>query len=217
MNYSNPTTPQWRTARWWKNAAAAIGLAAGLFASGAQAQSTTCATPLNNNGNGKVTFNFKNNNAFDVIITDISSVSSLSGGVATEAWYRNSALSYPNAAAFPALTTANWTQFGSATITGVANTTTTTPQTFFNNTLGLIIPAGATYGICINAVNASATSTGALRYSSLTAGVPYVYSVDGCDILSGGAAATNASAAGGPRQSTTTFANVPRGFVGCVT
>ena len=177
---------------------------------------TVCATPTNNNGNGKVTFNIKNNNTYAIQITDISSVTSLTGLVATEAWYRTSALAFGSAAAFPALNATNWTQFGSATINGVANTTTTAPQTFFNGSLNLIIPAGATYGICINACNAATPTTGALRYSTLTSGQSYVYSNGGVDILSGGPTAANASAAGGPRAASATFANVPRGFVGCV-
>ncbi|NBU71418.1 MAG: fibronectin type III domain-containing protein, partial [Bacteroidetes bacterium] len=190
-----------------------------LFNGTASAQ-PACATPTNNNGNGKVTFNFRNNNTYDVIITDISSVIGSGGSgisVATEAWWRPGALSFGSAAAFPALNSTNWTQFGSATITGVANTSTTTPQSFFNGSLSLLVPAGQTIGVAINAANAATPTTGVLRYSTLTAGQSYVYSSGGCDILSGGATTANASAAGSPRLSSATFANAPRGFIGCVT
>jgi len=176
-----------------------------------------CSNVLNNNGNGKVTFNFRNNNSYAVIITDISSVCSSSLSTVTEAWYRPSALSFGSAAAFPALNTTNWTQFGSATITGVASGTSTTPQSFFNGGLNLLVPAGATYGICINAAQAAVPTTGNLRYSTLTAGLSYITSSGGCDLLSGGLSTANASAAGGPRLATATFANAPRGFVGCIT
>lgn len=176
-----------------------------------------CSNVANNNGNGKVTFNFRNNNTYAVIITDISSVCSSNLVTATEAWYRPTPLSFGSASAFPALTTANWTQFGSATITGVASGTTTTGQSFFNGGLNLLVPPGATYGICINAANASAPTTGNLRYSSLTAGLSYITSSGGCDLLSGGLSTANASAAGSPRLSSTTFSFAPRGFVGCIT
>ncbi|MFN5324919.1 MAG: GEVED domain-containing protein, partial [Bacteroidota bacterium] len=176
-----------------------------------------CSNVANNNGNGKVTFNFRNNNSYAVIITDISSVCSSTQLTATEAWYRTTPLSFGSAAAFPALTTANWTQFGSATISGVASGTSTTPQSFFNGGLNLLIPAGATYGIAINAANAATPTTGNLRYSTLTSGLSYITSSGGCDLLSGGLSTANASAAGSPRLASATFANVPRGFVGCIT
>ncbi|MFN5224338.1 MAG: GEVED domain-containing protein, partial [Bacteroidota bacterium] len=176
-----------------------------------------CSNVANNNGNGKVTFNFRNNNTYAVIITDISSVCSSNLVTATEAWYRPTPLSFGSASAFPALTTANWTQFGSATITGVASGTTTTGQSFFNGGLNLLVPPGATYGICINAANASSPTSGNLRYSSLTAGLSYITSSGGCDLLSGGLSTANASAAGSPRLSSTTFSFAPRGFVGCIT
>ncbi|MFM7585540.1 MAG: hypothetical protein ACKO6M_00795 [Bacteroidota bacterium] len=72
-----------------------------MFSGVAQAQ-TACANPINNNGNGKVTFNFRNNNTYAVIITDISSVVGTTDNVVTEAWWRPNALSFGSAAAFPA-------------------------------------------------------------------------------------------------------------------
>ena len=216
MNPFNRRTSTQQRSSWWFTTLTLLTLLTFLLPRDGQAQSV-CANPANNNGSGKVTFNFRNNNAYDVVITDISSLSMISAGVATEAWYRPSALAYADLGSFPALTTANWTQFGGATITGVANTTTTVPQTFFNNTLSLVVPAGATYGICINAASAISPTSGALRYSTLTTGTPYVYSTDGCDILLGGAAGAYASAAGVARQSDAGYNAFPRGFIGCVT
>ncbi|MFM7766928.1 MAG: GEVED domain-containing protein, partial [Bacteroidota bacterium] len=176
-----------------------------------------CTNVANNNGNGKVTFNFRNNNAYAVIITDISSVCSNTLLTATEAWYRTTPLAFGSAAAFPALTSGNWIQFGSSTISGVASGTTTTGQSFFNGGLNLLVPAGATYGIAINAASASAQTTGNLRYSTLTAGITYTTSSGGCDIINGGLSTAGASAAGAPRLSSTAFSFYPRGFIGCVT
>jgi hypothetical protein len=179
-------------------------------------QVSVCATPTNNNGNGKVTFNFQNSNSYAVIIKDISSICSSSISTQTQVWYRTSALAHSTAAGFPAVNTTNWTLASTQTITGVANSSTTTPQSFFNNSLSITVPAGATYGFCINAASSSSLTTGNLRYSSLTAGVSYTYSGGGCNILSGGPTATNASAAGSPVGSSTAFSFVPRGFIGCV-
>ncbi|MFM7585539.1 MAG: GEVED domain-containing protein, partial [Bacteroidota bacterium] len=83
--------------------------------------------------------------------------------------------------------------------------------------MSLLVPAGQTIGIAINAASAAVQTTGRLRYSSLTAGLSYVYSAGGCDILSGGLTTANASAAGSPRLSNAAFSFVPRGFIGCVT
>jgi len=177
------------------------------------AQTTLCAPLITTNSNGKVTFNFRNNNAFDILITDIQAQGSSTVASNTEAWYRPSALAYPNAASFPALTVANWTQFGNSTAGMILNTNVS----LFGGGLSLLVPAGATYGICISVCQTASPTTGSLRYSSLVAGTSYSYPAGGCDILSGGPAATNASAAGAPRLSSATFANVPRGFLGCVT
>src|SRR4249920_2445832 len=106
------------------------------------AQTTLCAPLITTNSNGKVTFNFRNNNAFAIVITDIQAQGSSTIASNTEAWFRPSALAYPNAAAFPVLTTANWTQFGNSTANMVLNTNVS----LFGGSLNLTVPAGATYG-----------------------------------------------------------------------
>ncbi|WP_207495227.1 right-handed parallel beta-helix repeat-containing protein [Aridibaculum aurantiacum] len=165
------------------------------------AQTSTISTTFtNNNGNGQVTFNFQNTNGYPVRITEIASVTSSTGSIPVQAWYRTTPIN--SATAPPAVTTANgWTQFGSATITAVANSTTTTPQTFMTG-LDLVVPAGATYGIVVGATN--------LRYSSLAAGT-YTESSGGCSIITG----TNIGWAGGAIPAN--FANNERGFIGTVT
>src|SRR4051812_790834 len=91
-----------------------------MTAMNAQPITTTFA---NNNGNALVTFNFQNTNAYDVQITDISSITGISGANTGSLWYKTSAI----AGAPGAISTANgWTNAASQAFTGVANTTTTT-------------------------------------------------------------------------------------------
>jgi len=174
----------------------------------AQTTITTVGTygPVNN-GNGFVTFNFKNNNTFDVVLTGISSVLNLASGTATvSGHFKPGAI----AAAPGAISTANgWTQFASAVITSNGNTTD--PQTFFTNG-NLIVPAGQTYGICVNAFSGT-TTTGALRYYGTgTASLGnFTINGGGCSILSG----DNISFAGAGIPNAP--ANTPRMFVGTVT
>ena len=168
---------------------------------------TTIATSgfTNNNGFGLVTFNFRNNNASAVIITDIASIVSTSGGVDVKAFFKPSAIN----GAPGAISSANgWTQFGSATITGVGTTTGTTPQPFMSG-LTLLVPAGATYGIAVQAANAG-SATGCLRYSTIAAGT-YTFSGGGCDVVTG----TSIGYAGDISTGTPP-ANTPRGFMGSV-
>ncbi|MEY4893020.1 MAG: hypothetical protein RIQ34_1632, partial [Bacteroidota bacterium] len=167
---------------------------------------TTIATSgfTNNNGFGLVTFNFRNNNASAVMITDIASIVSTSGGVDVKAFFKPSAIN----GAPGAISSANgWTQFGSATITGVGTTTGTTPQSFMSG-LTLLVPAGATFGIAVQAADAG-SATGCLRYSTVPAGT-YTFSGAGCDVVTG----TSIGYAGD--ISPATPANSPRGFLGSV-
>ena len=167
---------------------------------------TTIATSgfLNNNGFGLTVFNFRNNNTSDVMITNIASIVSTSGGVDVKAFFKTSAIN----GAPGAISAANgWTQFGAATITGVANTSTTTTQPFMSG-LTLIVPAGATYGIAVQAANAG-SSTGCLRYSTVAAGT-YTFSGGGCDIITG----SNVSYAGDIAPNAPTF--TPRSFLGSI-
>ncbi|MFN8249756.1 MAG: GEVED domain-containing protein [Ferruginibacter sp.] len=164
----------------------------------AMGQTTLSTTFANNNGFSLVTFNFTNNNATGVVITDIASVCGASGAQAVAAYYKASAIN----GAPGAISAANgWNQFGSANITGIANTTTTTPQPFMSG-LSLVVPPGTTYGIAVQATS--------LRYSTLGGGTQTV-SGGGCVITSG----TNVGYAGDVAPNAPTF--TPRGFIGSVT
>ena len=167
------------------------------FSSATMAQTIT-TTFANNNGFSIVTFNFTNNNAGAVIITDIAGVCGAGGSMPVAAFYKPSAI----AGAPGAIDAGNgWNQFGSATITAIANTTTTTSQPFMSG-LSLIVPAGATYGIAVQATS--------LRYSTLVAGT-YTVPAGGCVLTTG----TNIGFAGDVAPAAPTF--TPRGFIGSIT
>jgi hypothetical protein len=171
-----------------------------LFVS-AQAQTTSESSFSNNNGNGQVTFNFQNNNSYPVKITGISSLVSVTGPVGVQAWYN---LNPVKTATAPAITADNgWKQFADATIDGIANSTNTDAQPFFSD-LSLVVPAGATYGICIAAAN---NGNGYLRYSSLAQGY-YSIPVEGCNLITG----TNIGWGGAANSAT--LLNNERGFIG---
>jgi subtilisin-like proprotein convertase family protein len=170
-----------------------------------QAQTTISTTGFaNNNANALITFNFKNNNTYSVVLTGISSIASTAGTLDVRAFYKTSAI---NGAPGAIDATNGWTQFGNGTITGVANTSTTTTQPFFTN-LSLIVPAGATYGIVLEAV-LTGTTTAALRYSTVAAGT-YTFSGGGCDVITG----TNIGYGGVASPGAPTF--TPRAFMGDV-
>ncbi|MBK7181606.1 MAG: hypothetical protein IPH89_01040 [Bacteroidetes bacterium] len=154
-------------------------------------------TFTNNNGNSEITFNFQNTNAYDVQITEISSITGNSGANTGELWYKPTAI----AGAPGAISAANgWTQVGTQAFTGVANTTTSTPQLMMSG-LALIVPAGATYGITYACNN--------LRYSTLAAGT-YTIPGGGCNLITG----TNIGYGGALPPAVP--ANTPRGFIGSV-
>ncbi len=152
-----------------------------------------------NNGFGLVTFNVKNSNTYDVMITDIASVVFFTDAHDVAAFYKPSAIN----GAPGAINEANgWKQFGSGSIIG-----TGLVQPFMSG-LGLVIPAGATYGI---AVQASEVGFGAdIDYSTLAAGT-YTFTAGGCSIVTG----TNIGYGGD--LAPVAPANTPRGFIGSVT
>ena len=152
----------------------------------------------NNNGNSTITFNVRNNNAYDVTLSSISSVCFAAGSSQVSAYYKPSAIN----GAPGAISVANgWNQFGSATITAVPGA----PQPFMNG-LTLTIPAGATYGICVQALLGGGFN---LAYSTIAAGT-YTFSAGGCDIITG----TNMGYGGVNVPAAPTF--TPRGFIGSV-
>ncbi len=164
-----------------------------------QGQTTISTTGfLNNNGSSVVTFNFVNNNAFPVQITDLASIAGANGTNTAELWYRTTAIAGPPGA----ISVPNgWTMHISAPVTTIANTTTTVTQPMLTG-INLTIPAGSTYGLCFSLTG------GNLRYSTIPAGT-YTFSGGGCDITTG----TN-QGYGGTLASPT---NSPRGFLGSVT
>jgi hypothetical protein len=170
------------------------------------AQTTVSTTGFaNNNQFALVTFNFRNNNASAVIITDFASIVSVTGAVDVAAFFKPSAINGAPGTIDPGN---GWNQFGSATIAGVANTTTTVTQPFMSG-LNLMVPAGATYGIAIQA-RISGGGAGSLRYSTIAAGT-YTFSGGGCDLITG----TNIGYAGDVAPNAPTF--TPRGYLGSVT
>ena len=168
---------------------------------------TTLATSgfANNNANALVTFNFTNNNATDFVITDIASICEYAGTTTVSAYYKPSAIN-----GLPGLINAanGWNQFGVASINAIDNTSTTSTQPFMSG-LSLVIPAGATYGICVQAI-LTATNFPNLRYSTVPAGT-YTFSAGGCVISTG----TNVGYGGTEVPAEPAFN--PRAFIGKVT
>ena len=139
----------------------------------AVAQTSISTNFTNNNGSSLITFNFQNTNANDVIITEIASVTSLTGANTATLWYKPTAINQTTMA----VSTANgWTQVAAQPFTGIANTTTNIGQPMLTG-LNLIIPAGATYGLAISL-------NGSLRYSTITAGT-YTFTGGGCNLITG--------------------------------
>ncbi len=151
-----------------------------------------------NNGFSVVTFNVKNNNTYPVILSDIASVCGVSGSHDVSAYYKASAINGSPGV----ISTANgWNPFGVAVI----NATGGIVEPFMSG-LNLLIPAGATYGICVQAVNIDG---GDLDYSTLVPGT-YTFSIGGCDIVTG----TNIGFGGDVVPGAPV--NTPRGFIGSV-
>jgi len=153
----------------------------------------------NNNGNSTITFNVRNNNPYAVTLSDISSVPFAAGTTQVAAYYKTSAINgLPGA-----ISAANgWNPIGTATI----NATAGTIQPFLTNQT-LTIPAGATYGICVEALLAGGFN---LAYSTIAAGTYTFPAGNGCDIITG----TNIGYGGVNVPAAPTF--TPRGFIGSV-
>ncbi|OYU95748.1 MAG: hypothetical protein CFE21_11460 [Bacteroidetes bacterium B1(2017)] len=162
-----------------------------------QAQVTTLVSTsfTNNNGSGQATFNFQNTNGYPIKITGIEGVVGVAGANTCDLWYKTTPLS----GAPGAISNANgWYIGASGSFTGVANTTTTTTQTFITGA-SFIIPAGATYALNVAVLNQ--------RYSTIPAGTT-TFSAGGCNFITG----TNYGYAGGVPPAAP--ANTPRGWIG---
>ena len=123
-----------------------ISVIAFLFTGMLYAQTSISTNFTNNNGSSMITFNFQNTNANDVIITDIASVTSLTGANTATLWYNPNPI---NQTTMSVSTATGWTQVSAQPFTGVANTTTNVGQPMLTG-LNLIIPGGATYGLCLS-------------------------------------------------------------------
>ncbi|MEI9957172.1 MAG: hypothetical protein WDM90_12920 [Ferruginibacter sp.] len=114
--------------------------------------SATTATAVMNNtvtsANGYITFNFRNNNAYPVTITDIASVASNAGlGYAAAYLQYNCITGNPNN-----ISIANgWKQFAGANFVGNGSLTVQPVLTG----VGLSVPANTTYGIVLALTDAS--------------------------------------------------------------
>lgn len=152
---------------------------------------------VSNSGDATVTFNVRNNHPFPIRLLQIDSRTLNPGSTVVLAYYKTSPINGP-----PGIIAASngWIQFGGTVITGNGLAV----QPFFT-TLSLVIPPGATYGICLQA--ASTLGIPNLAFSTLSPG-NYSFNDGGCEIITG--SNIGYSGAGIPAAPTTT----PSGFVG---
>ena len=168
-----------------------------------QAVPAPLCTPTTNfvstNGNSTITFNVKNNHPFPIRIFQIDSKTLNAGTTFTSAYYKAAAVNGPPGA----ISAANgWTQFGSSVVNGTGSSV----QPFLSN-LQLVMPAGTTYGICVQATTSGNLPN--LSYSALSPG-NYPFNAGGCELITG----TNIGYSGAnvPAAPTTALS----GFVGAV-
>lgn len=129
---------------------------------------------VNNNTAGLLTFNVKNNHAFPIRLFQINSRTANAVPTAVNVYYKAAAINGSPGS----ITAANgWNRIGVAGIDGTA----TGVQTFITN-LSLVIPAGATYGICLQANDINNAPN--LAYSSLIADI-YSFNDNGCELITG--------------------------------
>ena len=122
--------------------------------------------------NGYIVFNFRNNNAFPVTITGINSVVSALGINKVAAYYNTTPLTgNPGAITIAS----GWNQFGGA----ITNIPASGIQPFMTG-LSLVVPAGATYGMCVAATDVAGTAGNLMYSNSLAVGTA---SAGGCDII----------------------------------
>lgn len=154
---------------------------------------------VSNNAAAIVTFNLRNNHPFPIRLFQINSKTANAAQTLVTAYYKTSAIN-----GLPGVISAanGWNQFGFANITG----TGTGIQSFISN-LQLVIPAGVTYGICLQAT--TSVNTPNLAYSALSPG-NYSFNNGGCELITG----TNIGYSGAnvPASPTTALS----GFVGSV-
>jgi subtilisin-like proprotein convertase family protein len=155
----------------------------------------------NNNGNSTITFNVKNNNAYPVTLSSVSSIVLAAGTTQASLYAKAGAIN----GAPGAISVANgWNQVGTtATFTATGGGAVEPMLTG----LSLTIAPGQTYGICLQAVTGGAAAN--LAYSTLAAGT-YTVTAGGCSITTG----DNIGYGGVNVPAAPTF--TPRGFIGNV-
>jgi hypothetical protein len=170
-----------------------------------KAQITIATNHIDNNGNGSVTFNVQNTNAFNIIITGISAHLGTNANNQIQLLYRTSAindLTPPWDYGIVGAGQNGWILAGTNTVnSNVANGVVPVLSG-----LNLVIPAGATYTLGL-----SATS---LRYMTLTNGNGLnvnIFSSAGVNLITGDGVSWGGTAY------PSTPANYPRGFVGSIT
>ncbi len=147
----------------------------GITGAFAQTVLSTTASVTNSESAATVTFNFENTNSFPVVITGISGILDAYGSHNVALWYKTSGVNgLPGA-----INTANgWTMAASATVNGIANTTTTVMQPFLQG-ISLTVPANTTYGLAVSGY----AGTGTQRIGSISG--PLTVSAGGCNIHTG--------------------------------
>lgn len=171
------------------------------------AQTTVGTGFTPNNGNALVTFNVKNNNTYAINITDIASYTFTPGsGAVARLFYKTSAIN----GAPGAISAANGWTLGAtgAPFNGLSTFGGTSVLQPFITGMAVQIPAGATYGLALDAVDAS--SAGNLQYFNLSQPL-YTFSGGGVDLTTG----STIGYGGGTAPAAPTFN--PRGFSGSIT
>jgi hypothetical protein len=160
----------------------------------------TVATPTTpmagGNGNNLVAFNVRNNNAYPVPFSSISSNTFGSGAVTSRVFYKTTAIAGNPG---PISVANGWNQFGAG-----ASTVTAGTNNLLISGLSLVLPAGATYGIALDMSGATFPA-----YTNGT-GTVVAYSNGGVDIITDGNVGWGGPIAPG------TPANNPRNFNGSV-
>src|SRR5690554_682762 len=158
-----------------------------------------------NNGSGTATFNFTNNNSFDIIITDVSTVFTSTFNNA-EAYLYTSATPITGApGVISSASTMPWVQVANQQV----NITSTSGQQPVLSNLNVIIPANTTVGMAVS-VFSSGNSSGAMRYYTIPANSNFTYSAGGVDMQ------FSSTTAYGGTSYTAAASNSPRGFVGSI-
>jgi subtilisin-like proprotein convertase family protein len=155
---------------------------------------------VNTNGSATVTFNVKNNHPYPIVLSQIDSRTLTASNTSVSAFYKTSAIAGLPGAIAPAN---GWNQFAAGAISGNG----TAVQPFLSN-LQLVIPAGTTYGLCLQAVTGANAAN--LAYSALSPG-NYSFNDGGCEIITG----TNIGFSGNNIPAAPT--NALSGFVGKIT